>query len=340
MERSFQLIRLLADGELHSGEQLAAGLGLSRAAVWKNLRGAAERFGVEVQAERGRGYRLAAPVELLSRECILAELSAAAGVVPAGLAVHDSIDSTNAALVRAAGEGAPSGSVCLAELQSAGRGRRGRDWVSPLGGGLAMSILWRYPMAASGLGALSLAVGAALAETLQGWALEQGEAAGERMADGLSLKWPNDLLWQGRKFAGILIEISGEAQGPTRLVLGLGLNLRLPAAAAELIDQPCVDLDTILGEMPPRNRLVARLIDALFGVLASYEEDAVTDWIDRWRRFDRLQGREIELLLGEQRILGRHAGIGEEGALLVDVADEGVRAFHAGEVSLRAREES
>jgi len=165
-ERQLALIRRLADGRSHSGEAIAREFGLTRAAVWKTLRKTAEAFGLDLISERGRGYRLATPLELLDAERIREALSDAGRARLSRLDIHPLIGSTNSELMRLAAGGAPSGSVCLAERQTAGRGRRGREWVSPFGVNLYLSLLWRYPFAPSNLGGASLAVGAVLADAL------------------------------------------------------------------------------------------------------------------------------------------------------------------------------
>jgi BirA family transcriptional regulator, biotin operon repressor / biotin---[acetyl-CoA-carboxylase] ligase len=323
LDRRDALLRLLADGQLHSGAELAAALGVSRAAVWKTLHRAAEELGLELKAVRRKGYMLARPLELLDRAAIEAALPAP---VRAGLdiEVRFSVDSTNTRLMQAAGAGAPSGRVCLAERQLAGRGRAGRGWVSPFGENIYLSMLWRYPGGPAGLGGLSLACGVAVAELLRG--------AG--VAD-IALKWPNDLHWRRRKLGGLLLEVAGESHGPSHVVVGLGLNRRLGSQQAAAIDQPWVDLGGVLGDaLPGRNALAAALIEALAAALAAYGEHGLAPFLPAWRGFDAYQGEPVVLLMGGQQLAGTCAGIADDGALLLDTP-EGLRAFHAGEVSLR-----
>ena len=325
MERHLALIRLLADGEFHSGEVIARQLGLSRAAIWKALRKSAEHYGLALDSVRGRGYRLQSPLELLDAAPILAALSPAGRASLARLDIHDQIDSTNTELMRAAVSGAPSGTACLTERQTAGRGRRGRVWVSPFGVNLYFSLLWRYSLTPAALGGASLAAGAVVAEALR--------AAG---AEDLALKWPNDLLWKGRKLAGLLLEVAGESQGPSHLVLGVGLNLRMALAQGSLIEQPWTDLNQVLDGRPvSRNDLVARLLDALLVALDTYGREGLTPFLDQWRRFDAFQGQAVKLLTGAGRVIeGIHAGIASDGSLQLETVD-GLQRFQAGEVSLR-----
>ena len=327
MDRTLGLIRLLADGGFHSGEAIAAELGISRAGVWKAVARVREQLALAVESVRGRGYRLAAPLELLDAGGILEALSAEGQPTLARLEIHDQIDSTNARLMVEAQAGAPSATACLAERQTAGRGRRGRTWVSPFGSNLYLSLLWRYPLAPAALGGVSLAAGVAVARVLRDSGVPE-----------LILKWPNDLLWQRRKLGGLLLEVGGEAQGPSFLVAGLGINLRMPKDQGPVIDQPWTDLAGILGDpLPGRNRLAARLIAALCSALECYGQHGLEPFLADWDTFDGLRGEPVRLLLGERAIEGTHVGIAPDGALRLATA-EGVQSYHAGEVSLRPAE--
>jgi len=324
METHLRIIRRFADGELHSGADLAQALGISRAAVWKAVHKAGEALGLEVRAVRGRGYRLAAPLELLDSERILAALPHQARRRIERLEVHADIDSTNSHLMRAGQQGAPSGTLCLAERQRAGRGRRGRTWISPFGTNIYLSLLWRYPFGPAVLGGLSLAAGTAVAGVL--------EAEG---VPDIGLKWPNDVLWQRRKLAGLLLEVAGEAQGPSLVVLGLGLNTRLPVTQAAAIDQPWADLDSVTGlDTIDRNRLAARLAEGLIDIMVRYGNDRLAPFLPDWERFDRYRGEAVEIRLADQSFSGIHAGVTPHGALRLDL-DGDIRTFQAGEVSLR-----
>ena len=324
METYLKLVRHLADGRYHSGAALAEQLGLSRAAVWKAARKAGERLGLTIESRHGTGYRLSEPLELFDPVQFLGALSHPARSPIARLEILDDIDSTNAHLLAAGHAGAPSGTLCLAERQSAGRGRRGRTWVSPYGANLYLSLLWRFPQGPGHLGGLSLAVGAALAQAL--------EAAG---VAGIGLKWPNDLLWQRRKLGGLLIEVAAEAQGPSLVVVGLGLNTRLRGVQAQGIDQPWVDLDEILGPQGySRNRIATLATKALVTTLERYGREGLAPFLPLWERYDRYRGERVEIRQGERAITGAQAGITIEGAWRLEVAGE-VQIFTAGEVSLR-----
>jgi BirA family biotin operon repressor/biotin-[acetyl-CoA-carboxylase] ligase len=324
VDRHLQIVRLLADGELWSGEDIAARLCISRAAVWKAVRKASEILQLEIDAVRGRGYRLRAPLELLDTDVICAALMEPVLGQLAEISLFDLIDSTNTWLMQQARAGAPSGSLCLAERQSAGRGRRGRTWVSPFGGNIYLSLLWRFGLSPAELSGLSLAAGVAVARAL--------ESAG---AADVGLKWPNDLHWRRRKLAGLLLEVAGESQGPSWVVIGVGVNLRLNPVHAADIDQPWVDLATVLGGSAfSRNAVAAALIAELTAMLSVYGEQGFVPLVAEWRSRDAYLGEPVTLVIGEQRIAGVHAGIDGQGALLLEIDGE-LRAFQAGEVSLR-----
>jgi BirA family biotin operon repressor/biotin-[acetyl-CoA-carboxylase] ligase len=318
------MVRLLADGDYHSGEAIARVLGISRAAVCKALHRLSLDLGLPVESRHGRGYRLAAPLELLDAGSILGVLAELSQEGVARLEIHDRIDSTNGRLMAEGSAGAPSGTVCLAERQTAGRGRRGHPWISPFGANLYLSILWRYRLAPAALGGVSLAAGVAVAQVLRHCGVRE-----------VGLKWPNDLLWRRCKLGGLLLEVTGEAQGPSFLVVGLGLNLRMDEDQGSTIDQPWADLNQALdGALPSRNRLAAMLIDALVKVLADFANTGLAPFLPDWEGFDLLRGEPVWLHLGDGIIAGEHAGIGPDGSLRLRTP-EGIRHFQAGEVSLR-----
>ena len=318
---SFQALRLLADGEFRSGETMARTLGVSRASVWNALHGLDET-GLEVFKVRGRGYRLARPLTMLDSAAVGRALGARAQRFT--LEVIDSIESTNTALVQRAAAGAGNASVIAAEWQTAGRGRRGRVWHAAPGASLTFSLLWRFQQGAGFLSGLSLAVGVAVVRALA--ALGASDAG---------LKWPNDVLWRGRKLAGTLIELQGDMLGPTAAVIGIGLNCRLPDALRERIDQPVVDLETACGAAPDRNRTLALLLIELERVLETFACDGFAPLRVEWQRRHVHQRKSVRLALPDgEMVSGTAEGVAEHGALLLATA-RGARRFHSGEVSLR-----
>jgi BirA family biotin operon repressor/biotin-[acetyl-CoA-carboxylase] ligase len=323
MKTQLRVLECLSDGRFHSGEALAGHLGLSRAAVWKATRGLSAQ-GIEIHAVRGRGYRLAEALELVDVDRVRAGLGPEAVGLLGRLETFLEIDSTNRYLMERGATGGAPGWVCLAESQRAGRGRRGRQWHSPPCSNLYLSLLWRYPTGPEVLTGLSLAVGVTVAQLLRDLEVE-----------GVGLKWPNDLLCDGRKLGGVLLESSGESGSSCHVVVGLGLNVRMPASAGAAIDQPWCDLATLLGSRTPsRNTLASRLIDRLLPLLADYPERGLAPHLAAWHGFDGLVGQQVQLHLGDRVVDGRHRGIDRDGALLLE-SHGTVGRYHGGEVTLR-----
>jgi len=317
------LLQILADGQVHSGTALGESLGLTRAAVWKQIRQLLESFpGLEIEQLPGRGYRLSGALELLCPNRIR-QLLADSGGNLANLAVLPSIESTNDHLMQSAAFLPGHAEVCLAEQQTSGRGRRGRRWISPFGRNIYLSFAWRFDRPLAVMSGLALAVAVGLTEML--------EAAGARP---LELKWPNDILSAGRKLAGILIEARGESGGPIEVVIGVGLNFGMAERQARDIDQPWTEVISLLDQAPSRNWMVARLIDTLLRVCPSYERQGLEPFLQEWRRYDVLPGQSVVLQLPGETIQGEYLGIDAVGALLLQTAS-GQRRFHSGEISLR-----
>lgn len=322
------LILQLADGQFHSGTALGQLAGCTRTAVWKAIR-SLQQNGLSIYSVRGKGYRLAEALELLNREQILALLDEIAERNKAPeylqqLDVFHNIESTNAYLLDVAKKSPQTAHACLAEQQTAGRGRRGRHWVSPFGGNLYFSLLWQFSAGASQLGGLSLAVAVAIMRALA--------ALGLRSA---GVKWPNDILVNGKKLAGILLEVSGEAAGPCAVVIGVGLNVRGGGQAMAVLDQPWTDLETELGQSVPRNHLASQLICHLIDVLREFETGGLSPFLKEWLSYDVFADSEVVLNSAQGNIHGIARGVDETGALIL-VTTEGVQRYHSGEVSLRA----
>jgi BirA family biotin operon repressor/biotin-[acetyl-CoA-carboxylase] ligase len=320
------LLRLLADGELHSGEELAARLAISRAAVWKHLQ-LLDDWGIELQATPGRGYQLREPLELLDADTIRNLLPQWVAGRLRNLGVYEELVSTSDHLLAVAELPAGRFDACLAEFQSAGRGRRGRRWLAPFASGLCLSVNWSFRDAPSALSALSLAAGVAILRALRRLDIH-----------GLALKWPNDIVHGRRKLGGILIDMRGEAAGPAYVVVGAGINVRLPqglraelqaegieaAGLVELLDQP-------LG----RNALAASLVNEIALALEEFGARGLSAFMDEWQSADDLIDQPVRVLQGAETVEGLARGIDADGALLVDVGGARRRIL-SGEVTVRA----
>ncbi|KRD77298.1 bifunctional biotin--[acetyl-CoA-carboxylase] ligase/biotin operon repressor BirA [Lysobacter sp. Root983] len=326
MDERALLQRLIAGPA--SGDALARVSGQTRAAVWKRIE-ALREAGVAIEAKPGRGYALSQPLDLLDAAAIVAALPARERARLAELEVAWSIDSTNSELLRRATP-AQGATVLLAERQTGGRGRRGREWASPLAAHLYLSLSRGFGGGLARLGGLSLVAGIAAVEALHGLGY-----------DGVRLKWPNDLVVLDarglRKLGGLLIEGGGEHAGPARAVIGLGLNVRMPAAAAAAIDQPWCDLATLGdGTAPARDAVAAALLSRLLPALDEFDADGLAPFLPRYAALDALAGAAIAVHGGNgQRQDGVAIGLAEDGALRVRLDDGSLQNFHAGEVSVR-----
>jgi BirA family biotin operon repressor/biotin-[acetyl-CoA-carboxylase] ligase len=319
------LLELLADGELRPGKWLAAELGQTRAAVRKGverLRG----LGIAVQAVARHGYRLANAVELLDARRLGAELGAQHRACLRRLELLFEVDSTNTRLLGAAPPPPGSADVCLSEMQHAGRGRLGRRWIAPFGAGVSMSLSWTFSSSASALSALSLGVGVAVSRALT--------RAG---AEGIVLKWPNDIWFRDRKIGGVLIESRAEAGGPTHVVIGVGINVSLPAQARQQIEASGAYVAAVADacvKPPSRNLVAGAILDELLSMLAQYERFGFAAFRDTWMALDALYGRQAKVVVGEMSTLGMARGVDWDGALLLETG-VGMQRFVSGEASLR-----
>lgn len=321
------LLRALADGGWHSGEALARRFEVTRAAVWKQV-AKLDRLGLTVEALPGAGYRLSRPLDLLEAEALTAALGPAAARLVERLDVVGEIDSTNRHLLgRPPRPGAMS--VCVAEFQHAGRGRRGRTWTQPYAAGLCLSVGWQFAETPPELAALTLAIGVAARRVLFRHA---------RVA--VELKWPNDLVFRDRKLGGILVELAAEAQGRCHVVAGLGINVAMPRALlAAVSDWPggAVDLAEATGGAPPaRAALAGALVDALAQLFSTYAATGFAPYRAEFEAADYLNGRPVRVAETGGALQGTARGLDADGALRVEVAPGSCRRVISGDVSVRA----
>jgi len=319
------LARLLAGPA--SGDALAEAGGQTRAAVWKRI-DALRAAGIAIEARPGRGYALAQPLELLDADAIRAALPARVAPALNDLEVAWTVDSTNTRLLERAAP-AEGADVLLAERQTGGRGRRGRQWASPLAANLYLSLSRTFGGGLARLPGLSLVAGVATAEALHALGFT-----------GVRLKWPNDLVVVDahglRKLGGLLVEGGGEHAGPVRAVLGLGLNVRMPDAYAAAIGQPWTDLAMLAGDAPvSRNAVVATLLAHWLPALAEFDARGLEAFLPRYAAVDALAGRTVGVEMQGATRTGTALGLASDGALRVRFAD-GEQRVHSGEVSVRA----
>lgn len=314
-EKGNALLVLLADGEFHSGEKIGELLGVSRTSV-NNYIKALQEIGLDIYKVTGKGYRCAMPLDLLDADKIR-ELSNNPNVH-----IEQILDSTNQWLLDRIPD-LENGQSCLCEYQLAGRGRRGRSWISPFASHLYFSFYWRFDSGIDKVAGLSLLVGIATVNALEKIGIQ-----------GVTLKWPNDLYYQDKKLAGILIELNAQATEACHTVIGIGINLRMPPEQAKLIDQPWVDLTQLTGGTVDRNLLTAVLISELQSLLVKYEKTGLAPYLERWFELDCFLDRNVNLLIADKAEAGICRGINESGALLLE-RDGEVSAYIGGEISLR-----
>ena len=332
---TFPILRLLADGRFHSGEEIAHQFKVTRTTVWSAIQ-EAQVLGVEVFSVRGRGYKLPDPITMLNQQEILDAIGQARAWFT--LELHDTLESTNTYLMKKAnqnqaqmlgGRVAAHATCVVAELQTAGKGRRGRTWQAGLGTSLTFSLLWRFQMGASALSGLSLAVGVALIRAFQSLSIFNAK-----------LKWPNDVLIETssgkQKLAGILIELQGDMDGPSAAVIGVGVNLRLPESVARNIDQPFTDIHRIRSEATNPNLLLGTLLKHLAEVLSVFEQSGFEALREEWMSYHAYHQEPVRMLMPDGReVLGEVIGVATDGILLVNT-QQGEQRFSAGEISLRS----
>ncbi|NQZ23957.1 MAG: bifunctional biotin--[acetyl-CoA-carboxylase] ligase/biotin operon repressor BirA [Colwellia sp.] len=322
-----QLIQYLADGQFVSGQWLGEQLGVSRAAISKHVASLGE-MGLDVYSVTGKGYKLAEPLSLLDENKIQQKLHTLKQENK--VEVHNLIDSTNSYLLRRLPNQNKNLQVCLAEYQDAGRGRRGRQWISPFGSHIYMSMYWYLEQGMSAAMGLSVVAALAVSDAIK--ALYQID---------VQLKWPNDIYYNGVKLAGILIDLEGQALEPCHCVIGIGLNINMPKKSAEQVDQPWTDLQTVVamgnsGKVIEidRNELATRLIEKLSIRLKQHHVQGLNSMVNEWAKQDFYLNKPVKLITGTREKLGICRGINNQGALLLET-DGQISTIYGGEVSMR-----
>ncbi|MCS3434588.1 bifunctional biotin--[acetyl-CoA-carboxylase] ligase/biotin operon repressor BirA [Klebsiella sp. BIGb0407] len=308
------LIGILADGEFHSGEQLGEQLGMSRAAINKHIHTLRD-WGIDVFTVPGKGYSLPEPIQLIDEAFILSQIDE--GTVT----VLPVIDSTNQYLLERLTK-LKSGDACIAEYQQAGRGRRGRQWFSPFGTNLYLSMYWRLEQGPAAAIGLSLVIGIVIAEVLQ-----------RLGAHDVRVKWPNDLYLNDKKLAGILVELTGKTGDAAQIVMGAGINLAMKSVVSEVVNQGWINLQQV-GLNIDRNQLAISLIKELRQALIHFEREGLTPFLSRWQQLDNYINRPVKLIIGDREVFGIARGINEQGGLLLE-QDGVIKAWVGGEISLR-----
>ena len=324
----FPVLSILADGKFHSGEEMAKHLNVSRVSIWHTLSDT-KKLGVEVFSVKGKGYRLSQPLILIEEDKVKRAIGEMANLF--NVKVLEVVGSTNDYLKKEVTNGFPHASCVVTNIQTNGKGRRGRQWQSALGENLIFSFLWRFTKGASALSGLSLAVGVALIRSLKKINIHKA-----------LLKWPNDILILEdgiyKKLAGVLIELQGDMDGQSAAIIGIGINLNLSKKQNAKIDQPATSVFHWLDEEVNPNDFLAVIIKDLAEVLAAFEEDGFGKLKEEWLSYDAFHDQVVNISSGDRNIIqGRSRGVNDVGSLEVVTLD-GVKTFASGEITLRRSE--
>lgn len=321
------LLKILEDGQLHSGTTIGQALGISRNAVWKQLNKLKQQD-IEIESIPSQGHRILKPLDLLSKQTIKKHLSETTSHKIDTIEVLPTVTSTNQHLLEVAKtlKENEQTHICIAEQQTQGRGRRGKNWHSPFGRNLYLSCLQSFDSLQETHGALSLVIGVATIKALEKLGVEQ-----------IGLKWPNDIVWKNtHKLAGILIELTGSSPGPWHTIIGLGLNIDM--ASTNEVQTPWTSLANLIQPVPKRSYIAATLITAIIDALDNYRKNGFTPYLKTWQQYDVLQGQQINIHTNQQIISGRYLGISPQGAIQIQQAsNDEIQTYHCGEVSVRAQ---
>ncbi len=315
------ILLLLSDGHFHSGADLGRKLNLTRGAIWKIIK-QLESYQIKVDAKTNLGYRIDGGLELLDKKIISQYIDGSYLNLIKQMVILDETLSTTSYLAERLHDPKEI-KICFAESQSAGRGRLGRSWFSPYGRNIYLSLLWQFDLDASEMGGFSLAVAVAAVRALEQYGIKEGVA----------LKWPNDLVWQQKKLAGILIDLYSEANGGCTAMISIGLNVDMPEAD---ISQPWCDIAEIVDAKPARNQLAGLLLNNIFNAASEFQQQKLKPFLKKWQQLDTTYGKKVIIITAQQKkIIGVGNGVDENGAFLLKVADGAIKKFVSGEVSLR-----
>lgn len=324
-KNSQKILKLLADGKFHSGEEIGEILSISRSAVWKNIH-ELMNLGLDIQSTIGKGYCITNGLELLEHHIIQNQLDNIVHQHLNQLIILNRVDSTNEFLISQANAHCKETVACFAEQQEKGRGRRGRHWASPFGTNIYHSLLWHFAKDPGEILGLSLVTAIAVTRALKKYGVEQE----------IHLKWPNDVLWKNRKLAGVLLEMVAESHSNCSIVIGVGLNTRMSSQQASTVDQLWAGVFDIINKPVERNKLAGILLNELIHVLLQFQYEGLTPFLQEWYSLDNLIGKPVVLFTSNKKINGIVQGISHRGELILKNNHNEIKKFLSGEVSLRA----
>jgi len=319
------ILQMLSDGNYHSGAELGNKLKLTRGAIWKIIK-QFKKYDIDIEAKTNLGYRIPQGLELLDKKTILQNVANKNQQYINKIEIFDELESTNTYLSDAVKTGNNNtNNVCFAEHQTVGKGRLGRSWLSPFAKNIYLSLSWQFAKPPQELSNLGLAVAVAIAEALKIYGIKEG----------IALKWPNDILWQNSKLAGILVELFGETHYIYNAIIGVGLNVNMPLKTGKKITQSWCDTAQITNSKPERNKLAGILLDQLLTAVSSYQDNGLKPFIKKWRGLDASYGKKVTIITPLQKINGTGLGIDENGHFLLKNSTGKIQSFASGEVSLR-----
>lgn len=316
----FDLLALLTDGDFHSGSDLGGKLGISRAAVWKRVQRITDDLGVPVQSVRGKGYRLVRPLELLRQDVIQYSFPS----LP--IFIYDTLGSTNdQAKQLLSTYNAPL--AVFSEHQTLGKGRRGREWVSPFAQNLYLSFVWPITQGLNQIDGLSLVVGLAVRKAIKRISCIDAQ-----------LKWPNDVLIDGRKVAGILLELIGDPVELCHVVIGIGVNLNMFDSFG-CIDQEWTSLGKEVGSNVDRELFAKIVLEELDCHLDKQKKYGFSSMRSEWIFAHAWQGNNVVLHTGNKFVTGQIVGVGDKGEVCLLVDGQECK-YLGGELSLRLQNDT
>lgn len=315
------ILKILSDGKHHSGANLGNQLKLTRSAIWKLIK-QLEKCGIKIEAKTNLGYRIPSGLELLDKKNILKYLDKKNQTVANKIVIFDEVDSTNNFL---ATQKKTKYKICFAEFQSAGKGRLGRIWVSPFAQNIYLSLLQQFTLKPHELSSLGLVIAVAIVGALKKYGIKKG----------IGLKWPNDILWDKKKLAGILIELSGETHHIYKVIIGIGLNVNMSQESGKKITKSWCDISQITKTKPKRNKLAGLLLNHILVAIADYQKNGLAQFIKKWQKLDTTYGKKVTLITPQRKIKGIACGIDKNGYFLLKDNTGKLQTFASGEVSLR-----
>lgn len=314
-----KVTKFLSDLEFHDGTSIGNSLNITRAAVWKVIK-KLEAYHVPLTSVKGKGYQLLAPLILLDK----AKIKKLVTTKSVHLDIYEAVGSTNDQ-VKAIYDPKKQVTVCLAETQTQGRGRFQRHWNSPFAQNIYLSLLYPFTKDISELGGLSLVVGMAICKAIEDCC---------DLSKPLQLKWPNDVLYEGQKLAGTLIEVQAQTHDVCQVIIGIGLNVNMQIDASKKIKPTWCSLKNCTNQFYDRNILTVALIDQVTAYFDRFVQKGLADFLHEWHTRDYLFNKPVDLKSHHEELRGIGQGITKHGHLLLKLKDNTIRAFSAGDTTL------